>query len=393
MMQSRPLQRPPTEDGWRTWLLLGGRGAGKTRAGAEWLSAGAEKGARFALVGPSLHDVREVMIEGPSGLKAVAPPDNAPRYEVSRRRLIWLKGGVAYAHSAEDPESLRGPAFDGAWCDEFCAWPHAGDTLALLRMAVRRGSDPRLVVTTTPKPAPALRRLMAEPGVVTHRMPTAENAANLSPAFLENLMSVYGGTSLAAQELEGLVVDDAEGALWRAADLARCRGARPPRLDRIVVAVDPPVTQSGDACGIVVAGRLDRTAFVLADRSAKSLSPIGWARKVAEAVADFDASYVVAEVNQGGDMVRTTLAAAECSAPIRTVRARVGKRARAEPVAALYEQGRVIHCGVFPALEEEMMGLGSDGLNHSPDRADALVWALTDLLLGGTASEPRVREV
>lgn len=372
MMQSRPLQRPPTEDGWRTWLLLG---------------------ARFALVGPSLHDVREVMIEGPSGLKAVAPPDNAPRYEVSRRRLIWPKGGVAYAHSAEDPESLRGPAFDGAWCDEFCAWPHAGDTLALLRMAVRRGSDPRLVVTTTPKPAPALRRLMAEPGVVTHRMPTAENAANLSPAFLENLMSVYGGTSLAAQELEGLVVDDAEGALWRAADLARCRGARPPRLDRIVVAVDPPATQSGDACGIVVAGRLDRTAFVLADRSAKGLSPIGWARKVAEAVADFDASYVVAEVNQGGDMVRTTLAAAECSAPIRTVRARVGKWARAEPVAALYEQGRVVHCGVFPALEEEMMGLGSDGLNHSPDRADALVWALTDLLLGGTASEPRVREV
>jgi phage terminase large subunit-like protein len=393
MMQSRPLQRPPTEDGWRTWLLLGGRGAGKTRAGAEWLSAGAEKGARFALVGPSLHDVREVMIEGPSGLKAVAPPDNAPRYEVSRRRLIWPKGGVAYAHSAEDPESLRGPAFDGAWCDEFCAWPHAGDTLALLRMAVRRGSDPRLVVTTTPKPAPALRGLMAEPGVVTHRMPTAENAENLSPAFLENLLSVYGGTSLAAQELEGLVVDDTEGALWRAADLARCRGARPPRLDRIVVAVDPPVTQSGDACGIVVAGRLDRTAFVLADRSAKGLSPIGWARKVAEAVADFDASYVVAEVNQGGDMVRTTLAAAECSAPIRTVRARVGKRARAEPVAALYEQGRVIHCGVFPALEEEMMGLGSDGLNHSPDRADALVWALTDLLLGGTASEPRVREV
>jgi phage terminase large subunit-like protein len=333
------------------------------------------------------------MIEGPSGLKAVAPPDNAPRYEVSRRRLIWPKGGVAYAHSAEDPDSLRGPAFDGAWCDEFCAWPHAGDTLALLRMAVRRGSDPRLVVTTTPKPAPALRRLMAEPGVVTHRMPTAENAANLSPAFLENLMSVYGGTSLAAQELEGLVVDDAEGALWRAAELARCRGARPPRLDRIVVAVDPPATQSGDACGIVVAGRLDRTAFVLADRSAKGLSPIGWARKVAEAVADFDASYVVAEVNQGGDMVRTTLAAAECSAPIRTVRARVGKRARAEPVAALYEQGRVIHCGVFSALEEEMMGLGSDGLNHSPDRADALVWALTDLLLGGAASEPRVREV
>ncbi len=391
LLSSRDLQRPPIDDHWRTWLLLGGRGAGKTRAGAEWLAAGAEKGRRFALVGPSLHDVREVMIEGPSGLRAVSPPGNRPRYEVSRRRLIWPHGGVAYAHSAEDPESLRGPEFDGAWCDEFCAWPKAGETLALLRMAVRRGSDPRLVVTTTPKPARALRELMAEPGVVTHRMPTAENAENLAPAFLENLLSVYGETSLAAQELEGLVIDDHEGALWRAADLARCRGARPPRLDRVVVAVDPPVTQSGDACGIVVAGRLGRMAFVLDDRSERGLSPDGWAKKVAAAVAEFDAAYVVAEVNQGGDMVRSTLAAAECRAPIRTVRARVGKRARAEPVAALYEQGRVVHCSAFPLLEEEMMALGSDAISHSPDRADALVWALTDLMLGADAGAPRVR--
>jgi phage terminase large subunit-like protein len=386
-------QLPPISEDWRTWLLLGGRGAGKTRAGAEWLSAGAEKGARFALVGPSLHDVREVMIEGPSGLKAVADPHNKPRYEVSRRRVIWPHGGVAYAHSAEDPESLRGPEFDGAWCDEFCAWPRAGETLALLRMAVRRGSDPRLVVTTTPKPATALRRLMAEPGVVTERMATAENAGNLAPAFLDYLLSVYGGTSLAAQELDGLVVDDAEGALWRAADLSRCRAARPPYLERIVVAVDPPVTQGGDACGIVVAGRLGRMAFVLADLSERGQSPIGWAKIVAKAAADFNAAYVVAEVNQGGEMVRSTLAAAECRVPIRMVRARVGKRARAEPVAALYEQGRVAHCGAFPLLEEEMMGLGTDSLSHSPDRADALVWALTDLLLGAESGAPRLREL
>jgi len=331
------------------------------------------------------------MIEGPSGLRTVSPRDNRPRYEVSRRRLIWPHGGVAYAHSAEDPESLRGPEFDGAWCDEFCAWPKADETLALLRMAVRRGSDPRLVVTTTPKPTQALRGLMAQPGVVTHRMATSENAENLAPTFLEHLMSVYGGTSLAAQELEGLVVDDAEGALWRAADLARCRGSRPPRLDRVVVAVDPPATQGGDACGIVVAGRLERSAFVLADKSEKGLSPDGWARKVAAAVVEFDASSVVAEVNQGGDMVRATLAAAECRAPIRMVRARVGKRARAEPVAALYEQGRVIHCAPFPLLEEELMGLGGDTLGHSPDRADALVWALTDLMLGEAGGAPRVR--
>jgi phage terminase large subunit-like protein len=386
-------QLPPISEDWRTWLLLGGRGAGKTRAGAEWLSAGAQKGARFALVGPSLHDVREVMIEGPSGLRAVALAGNKPRYEVSRRRVIWPRGGVAYAHSAEDPESLRGPEFDGAWCDEFCAWPRAGDTLALLRMAVRRGSDPRLVVTTTPKPTPALRGLMAEPGVVTQRMTTAQNAENLAPAFLDYLMSVYGGTSLAAQELDGLLVENAQGALWRAADLARCRAARPPSLERIVVAVDPPATQGGDACGIVVAGRLGRMAFILADRSEKGLSPIGWATAVASAAAEFGAAYVVAEVNQGGDMVRSTLAAAECRVPIRMVRARVGKRARAEPVAALYEQGRVAHCGAFPMLEEEMMGLGTEASRHSPDRADALVWALTDLMLGAEGSAPRLREL
>jgi len=383
-----PLQGP-----WRTWLLLGGRGAGKTRAGAEWLSAGAEKGQRLALVGPSLHDVREVMIEGPSGLKAIAARGDKPRYEVSRRRLVWPHGGCAYAFSAEDPESLRGPEFDGAWCDEFCAWPRAEETLALLRMGVRRGSDPRLVVTTTPKAAPALRRLMAEPGVVTGHLPTAVNAENLAPAFLDYLLSVYGQTRLAAQELEGLVVEDHEGALWRAADILRCRGARPPSLERIVVAVDPPVTQAGDACGIVAAGRAGRMGFVLADRSVRGLGPLGWARKVAEAVAEFDAAYVVAEVNQGGEMVRSTLIAAECRVPIRMVRARVGKRARAEPVAALYDQGRVVHCDAFPMLEEEMMGLGAADLSHSPDRADALVWALTDLLLGEQGGAPRLRNL
>jgi phage terminase large subunit-like protein len=392
-LRSRLEQRPPTDDAWRTWLLLGGRGSGKTRAGAEWLAAGAGKGLRFALVGPSLHDVREVMIEGPSGLKSIAPPDNHPRYEVSRRRLVWPSGGVAYAHSAEDPDSLRGPAFDGAWCDEFCAWPKADATLALLRMGLRRGSDPRLVVTTTPKPLPALRRLMAEPGVVTHRMTTADNAAHLSPAFLAHLNDLYGGTRLAAQELEGLVVDDDAAALWRAEDLARCRGARPPAFDRVVVAVDPPATDRGDACGIVAAGRLGRIAFVLGDWTLQRPAPAAWAARAAEMAALVGASAVVAEANQGGDMVRATLAAAECRVPIRLVRARVGKRARAEPVAALYDQGRVVHCGVFPALEEEMMGIGTAEHGKSPDRADALVWALTDLMLGEEGRAPRVRGI
>ncbi len=391
--RSRETQRPPKNDDWRTWLLLGGRGSGKTRAGAEWLSAGAAKGLRFALVGPSLHDVREVMIEGVSGLKAVAPDGERPRYEVSRRRLIWPSGGVAYALSAEDPESLRGPAFDAAWCDEFCAWPDGGETLALLRMGLRRGSDPRLVVTTTPKPAPALRRLMAEPGVVTHRLTTKDNAANLSPAFLEHLTDLYGGTRLAAQELDGLVIDDDAAALWRAEDLQRCRGARPPRLDRVVVAVDPPAGDRGDACGIIAAGRLDRAAFVLGDFSIERPSPAAWAACAAKAVRETGAAYIVAEANQGGDMVRAVLAAADVAVPIRLVRARIGKRARAEPVAALYDQGRVVHCGTFPALEEELMGLGVAEGGRSPDRADALVWALTDLMLGGPGPEPRVRGV
>ena len=393
-VQSRPSQRPPpTDAAWRTWLLLGGRGSGKTRAGAEWLSAGAAKGLRFALVGPSLHDVREVMIEGVSGLKTIARADNRPWYEVSRRRLIWPSGGVAYAFSAEDPDSLRGPAFDAAWCDEFCAWPKADATLALLRMGLRRGSDPRLVVTTTPKPTAALRGLMAEPGVAVCRMTTGENAENLSPAFLSHLTDLYGGTRLAAQELEGMVVDDDAAALWRAEDLARCRAPRPPRLDRVVVAVDPPASDRGDACGVVAAGRLERIAFVLGDWSLERPPPAAWARRVMEAVDETGASAVVAEANQGGDMVRAVLAAADCKVPIRLVRARVGKRARAEPVAALYDQGRVVHCGMFPALEEEMMGLGVSQGGKSPDRADALVWALTDLMLGEEGRAPRVRGV
>ncbi|MCK5911146.1 MAG: DNA-packaging protein, partial [Caulobacter sp.] len=358
-------QHPPP-DGWSTWLFLGGRGAGKTYAGSVWMIEQVERLGRFALVGPTFHDVREVMIEGPSGLRALSPPDARPRWEASRRRLVWPNGAVAYAFSAEDPESLRGPQFHAAWADEFCAWPKPAETLAMLRFGLRLGEDPRLVVTTTPKPHRALKTLMAEPGVALTRAGTSANAGNLAPAFLRTLEGLYGGTRLAAQELDGVVVET-DGGLFRAEDLARCRAARPARLDRVVVAVDPPATATGDACGIVVVGRRDDHAFVLADETARGLSPAGWAARAVKAARAWTADALVAEANQGGDMVRAVLAQADPPCRVKLVRASIGKRARAEPVAALYEQGRVLHCGAFAALEEELMALGSGDLEHSPD--------------------------
>lgn len=382
---------------WRTWVMLGGRGAGKTFAGAHWLhSQAADTDGTFALVGPTLHDVREVMVEGPSGLKAMADGADRPRWEAGRKRLVWRSGAVAYAFSAEDPDSLRGPQFHAAWADEFCAWREPDRVLSNLRFGLRRGDDPRLVVTTTPRPIPALRRLLAETGLETTRGGTEANAANLSPGFLGHLRDLYGGTRLEAQEIEGLVVET-EGALFRAEDLVRARGSRPATLDRVVVAVDPPITSHGDACGIVVVGRSrlrgnddSARAFVLADRSARGLSPLGWARRAVETAVEFGADHLVAEANQGGEMVRTVLVEAGCEIPIRLVHASRGKRSRAEPVAALYEQGRVVHCTAMAALEEELMALGADDTRRSPDRADALVWAVTDLLLNKGAG-PRVR--
>ena len=219
-------QHPP-KDPWRTWLLLGGRGSGKTWVGAGWLVEQAWHGGRFALVGPSLHDVQEVMIEGPSGLRAQSPRGLRFRYEKTRRRVTWNTGAEAHIFSAEDPDSLRGPQFHGAWADEFCAWRKPGDVLAMLRFGLRLGDLPQLLVTTTPRPIPALRRLRAEAGTVDTVIPTRTNAHNLAPAFVETLNAIYGGTSLAAQELEGLIVEG-EGALWTAAGLAACLGPRPP---------------------------------------------------------------------------------------------------------------------------------------------------------------------
>lgn len=395
-LQGRLDQQPPTGD-WRTWLIMGGRGSGKTRAGAEWVhalaSAGQRSELRIALVAETLGDAREVMIDGVSGICRIARRQR-PDFEPSRRRLIWPNGAMAQVFSSEDPESLRGPQFHFAWCDELAKWKHADDTFDMLQFGLRLGDDPRQLVTTTPRPVPILKRLIAEEGTRLVKISTRDNAANLAPAFVKGLEARYGGSRLGRQELDGELIDDRPDALWKRADLDALRIRFTGALRRIVVAVDPPSgSGSNSVCGIVVAG-VEQTgrAVVLADCSAEGLSPAGWAQEVVKAYRRFSADRVVAEVNQGGEMVAAMLRSIDQTLPLTEVRATRGKFTRAEPVAALYEQGRVAHAGRFSALEDQMCDFGPDGLSggRSPDRLDALVWALTALMLEGS-SEPRVR--
>ncbi|MGB2659948.1 MAG: terminase family protein [Pseudolabrys sp.] len=394
-------QRPPrlanSGQDWTTWLALGGRGAGKTRAGAEWVrrTALADSHARIALVGEGEHETREVMVEGISGLLAVHRQAERPLWIPARRRLEWPNGAVAQLFSAEDPEGLRGPQFSAAWCDELAKWRQAEATFDMLQFGLRLGERPRQVITTTPRPIALLKRLMADPRIAITRAGTAANAYNLAPAFLETVLSRYGGTQLGRQEIDGEIIEQRNDALWSRAQLELCRVVAAPALTRIVVAVDPPgsAARSAGACGLVAAGLSeDGSVYVLADDSATGLSPQGWALKAIALWRRLNADALVAEVNFGGDMVRAVIGAADRSVPVMTVRATRGKYLRAEPVAQLYEQGRVKHVGAFPALEDEMCDFGLDGLSsgRSPDRLDALVWAVTALSFGAK-TEPRVR--
>jgi phage terminase large subunit-like protein len=384
------------------WLVIGGRGAGKTRLGAEWVNAivrgwrpftDVEHG-HIALVGETLGDVREVMIEGPSGIMAVSRR-NRPRFEPSRRRVVWDSGAVAQIFSAEDPESLRGPQFDAAWCDELAKWRQADSTFDMLQFGMRVGTRPVQIVTTTPKPTPLLRRLVADEAVTVTRMRTGDNAGNLPVAFLRAVAQRFGGTRLGRQELDGELIEDREDALWSRA-MIEAGSAEPGELRRIVVAVDPPASSRGtsDACGIVVAGKdAAGEAFVLHDGSLRAARPRAWAQAAVALYRRFEADCIVAEVNQGGEMVAAVIATVDANVPVKPVRARRGKWLRAEPVAALYQQGRVHHAGRFPELEDEMCDFGPDGLSngHSPDRVDALVWAVSELMFA-QAGEPRVRD-
>ena len=387
---ARQSQLAPAGD-WRIWLFLGGRGAGKTRAGAEWIAArvGCGKARRIGLIGATARDARQVMVEGESGLLAVA---EGVTFQPSNKLLRWPGGAQARLLSAADPDSFRGHQFDCLWGDEFAKWDAPQTALDMALMGLRLGDDPRMLLTTTPRAVPALRALLSAPDVVVTRSPTADNAGNLAPGFIEYLNARYAGTRLGRQELEGAVIADNEQALWKRAWIEEARLRMAPFLPRVVVAVDPPASASGDACGIVVAGRdLEGHGHVLADRSASGLSPAAWAARAAQAYEDFQADAIIAEANQGGEMVRAVLAQAGAHLPIRLVHASRGKLARAAPAAALYEQGRVHHIGAFAELEDQMCQYDGSG-GKSPDRMDALVWALADLF-GARPREPKIRSV
>jgi len=403
-------QRPPPGN-WRAWVILGGRGAGKTRAGAEWVRSLAEgpcsydpgTARRIALVAETYDQVRDVMVHGDSGILACSPPDRRPKWKASERKLIWPNGAEAQAFSAHDSEALRGPQFDAAWADELAKWKKGQESWDMLQFALRLGQDPRVCVTTTPRNAPVLKRLLAAPSTVQTHAPTEANRANLAPSFLEEMRARYAGTRLGRQELDGVLLADIQGALWSTAALAAAQVAEPPPLDRVVVAVDPAVSagKSSDACGIVVAGAVtqgrpqDWRAYVLADRTVQGAGPLAWAQAVIAARDAFDAERVVAEVNQGGALVETVLRQTDPLVPFRALHARKGKSARAEPAAALYEQGRVKHLPGLGDLEDQMCQMTPQGFqgSGSPDRLDALVWALHELIIAPAANLrlPQVR--
>jgi phage terminase large subunit-like protein len=349
----------------------------------------------IALVGETAADVRDVMIEGVSGLLAVHPPGCRPQWTPSRRRVEWPNGAVALVFSAEDPEALRGPQFDAAWSDEIGKWRRADETWDMLQFGLRLGGNPRQVATTTPRPVPLIKRLLSDPRCVVTRARTRDNAWNLAPAFLDTVVGRYAGTRLGRQELDGEMVEERADALWTRALIEASRGPAPAQLARIVVAVDPPASSraGADACGIVAAG-IDGEGglHVLADETAQGLRPAQWATRAVELFRRLEADAIVVEVNQGGEMVEAVLRDIDPTAPVVSVRATRGKYLRAEPVAALYEQGRVRHAVPLAHLEDEMCDFAPGGLSNgrSPDRLDALVWALTHLAFTRRGT-PRVR--
>jgi phage terminase large subunit-like protein len=398
-------QMEPAGDGWRTWLMMAGRGFGKTRAGAEWVEkiARSRPGVRIALVGATIDEARRVMVEGVSGVLSVAKRRrHRVKWEPSIGRLRWPNGSEAQLFSGDNPDGLRGPEHDFAWCDELAKWREAEAAWMNLQMGLRRGSRPRALVTTTPRPIDLLKRIREAEWTVTTTGRTDENV-NLDDKFVQVMTATYGATRIGRQELDGELIEEIEGSLWPRELMEKARAsldfARDERaLDRIVVGVDPPagVGAGCDACGIVVCGRRGDDLYVLADETVEGLTPEGWANRVSAAAARWGASIVVAEANNGGAMVASVLKAADCPVKVKLVHASKGKVARAEPVALRFEAGKAFLAGWFPSLEDQMAGMiaGGEyqGPGRSPDRADAMVWAMTEL--GETRSGlPRVRRL
>jgi phage terminase large subunit-like protein len=403
-------QAPARED-WTVWVMMAGRGFGKTRAGAEWVSQKAREvpGARIALVAATPEEARRVMVEGRSGLLACARSGEErrlTRWEPGNRRLVLASGAEAFVYSGANGESLRGPEHHFAWCDELAKWKRAQAAWDNLMLGLRAGAKPQAVVTTTPRSVPALRAILAmgEAAVEVTGGRTRDNP-HVAPLFVATVERLHAGTRLGRQELEGVLLEDSEGALFPRAlieqarvDPQRVTGNGLFRWRRIVIGVDPPATAAGDECGIVLCGLGDDgVGYVLADRSAGALSPEQWARRVADTAEAWGADRVVAEGNQGGEMVEAVLRGAAPRLPVKRVHARTGKAARAEPVAALFERGEAKLAGAFPELEDQLAGLVTGaaygGPGRSPDRADAMVWALTELMLGPQRGEPRIRRL
>jgi phage terminase large subunit-like protein len=403
-MWALPHQLAPDGD-WRTWVIMGGRGAGKTRAGAEWVRQMVEgarpldggRARRVALIGETFDQVRDVMVMGESGIIACSPPDRRPVWQASRRCLEWPNGAVAQAFSAHEPEALRGPQFDAAWADELGKWKKAEAAWTQLQFGLRLGALPQACVSTTPRNVPILRDILVQATTVQTHAPTEANRAYLADSFLAEIRRRYDGTRLGRQELDGVLIDTAQGALWSAAALEAGRVDVLPEFDRVVVAVDPSASsgEAADFCGIVVVGAVtkgppqDWRAIVLEDASLRG-GPLAWAQAAIEALHRHGADRLVAEVNQGGDMVESVLRQVDPMVPFRAVRASRGKALRAEPVAALYEQGRVAHTRGLGALEDQMCQMTAQGYEGagSPDRVDALVWAVFDAMV-----EPAARWV
>jgi predicted phage terminase large subunit-like protein len=402
---ARPEQVAPDGD-WQVWAYIAGRGAGKTRSGSEWVREQVKAGyERIALIAPTAADARDVMVEGDSGLLSVCWSGDKdrrgnvtgrPLYEPSKRRLTWANGAIATTYSAEEPERLRGPQSDAIWADELAAWVRP-DTWDMAMFGLRLGRNPRAMVTTTPRPVPLVRQIIGATTTVITRGSTYSNRANLAASFLDKIVTRYEGTRLGRQELLGEILDDIPGALWTRDMIDKAREPRPkPDMSRIVVAIDPSGTSGeddGDSVGIVVAGKgVDGRAYVLADRTCK-VSPAEWGKRAVAAYREFEADRIIAERNYGGAMVQHVIRTVDAKVPYTEVVASRGKVVRAEPVAALYEQGRVSHLAQTPELEDQMCALTSDGYlgDGSPDRVDALVWALTHLMI--TAGEPFVWSV
>ena len=378
---ARPAQRPPAGE-WRIWLLLAGRGYGKTRVLVEWAKEQAHKmpGSRGAIVAATAADTRDVLAEGPAGFIATSPPDDVPLYEPSKRRITWANGSQATLYSADEPNRLRGPQHHWAVCDEFATWRYP-ETLDMLMFGLRLGQDPRVVIATTPRPTKEVKALLAQPGLVVTRGTTYENLDNLAPAFREQIIARYEGTRLGRQELNAELLEDVEGALWQRSWIDQDRVRQTPALTTVVVGVDPKASKVADSeTGIVVAGLgVDGHGYVLADYSLNG-SPEQWAAKVAMAYQAHEANFVVVEKNNGGDMLRSVLRATGVNLPVKLVWASRGKQTRAEPVVALYEQHRIHHVGALPGLEDQLVSwVPAEG--DSPDRLDALVWACTSLLV------------